>query len=398
MAQVNLALGSVEDVTALYAHPNSPSLNWTLTETVEHWTNQTLTRDGYHSEITAQAKEASGNIFLTLSGDDCLAPTLQVYEQKLARFLEIGLEAYKNVRPELKKDGRWDPYNRDWRFFLPLGMAVARPQCLLFFHYPPIKMLIFLQDYLNDPVPWRIETLLCHNGVPSRSEAQRYETLIDGAPIGAPDDEGTAPSPDKEWGRIPMQYFKDYQRAMVLNLLRESPNQPGYTIPVVVYGKDPRKMFGNLFQGGKPIDINDPVTLEILPGLKTAVIGANHPYNFFWSAQCSKEVSGSCVGNGKMVWSHCGKALDLMIADLNTAGWQASMVRDPSRDPAQVMEEVKAYWQNPSNANLVCALTQSQATLRYTNEEKYLFDFRVDEDAASTACALHNNDTCGFTV
>jgi len=404
MATTSITIGTTEQAEALYAFPNNPDLGWTLCQTIEHWFGQTLVRDGYNPEsgtprITAAADATAGQVALTLSAHDSLSGALEGYAVKLPGFLSAAWDAYANVIPELERDGTWDPRGSGWRFFLPVGLPMLNQRSVQFFHYPPVKMLEAMQDYLDDPVPYRVEELLIQNGVSDRAEARLYEAIIDGAPIAAPDDAGSAPGGDPRWGLIPIQHFTGYQRQMLLTLLRPDAAHPGYTIPIVVYGQHPREIFGIEFLGGSSVEINAPTIVEILAGLKTPVIGAHHPYNFYWSAQVDQnDPDNTSVGDGRMVESHCAKVEGLMRADLISAAWQKEMARDPSQNGTEVMQRVTALWRESSNANTVCAMTPHQATLRYSDPEKTTFGFRVDLAKARAECTAHENQTCSFIL
>ena len=107
----------------------------------------------------------------------------------------------------LRARARAPPY-APRRFFLPLGMAMLNQKALLFFHYPPIRLLDTNQDYLNDPVPVRCEELLTANGV-AAADLPLFNTVMDATPIGAEDDQGsktmadrTTPVVDAIWGAI----------------------------------------------------------------------------------------------------------------------------------------------------------------------------------------------------
>src|SRR5205823_1550959 len=111
---------------------------------------------------------------------------------------------------------KWDPQGAGWRFFLPLGMPLLNQRSLQFFHYPPIRLLETMQDYLNDPVPVRWEELLAANGVAAEAERPLYEAVVDATPIAAPDDQGTQTLPDGTTVHlIPIDYFHEYQKAQV---------------------------------------------------------------------------------------------------------------------------------------------------------------------------------------
>ena len=72
------------------------------------------------------------------------------------------------------------------------------------------------------------------------------------------------------------------------------------------------------------------------------------------------------------------------------------MVSNPDDGIDSALSYAKDYVSN--NPNLVCALTQSQATLQYTNAAKTLFTFDVSPQDAAIACAQHGNNTCSFSV
>ena len=176
-SSLSIALGSADRLTPLYSYPNSPTLNLTLAQTIEHWFALTLARDG----LAPQGPQANVRVtddiyYLDLSGPDSLAASFALYGQRLPQFLTIGEAALNNVVPMLKQTGKWDPCPdgptppyHPWRFFLPHGMAMLNQKALLFFHYPPIRLLDVNQDYLDDPVPVRCEELLAANGVTSLS-------------------------------------------------------------------------------------------------------------------------------------------------------------------------------------------------------------------------------------
>ena len=400
MASVTIELGSEERAAALFAYPNGKDHDWNLSQTILHWVNQSIRRDFFEGKIEAQVGASSGNTNydLILTGESSLQWALDEYKERLSAMYEAGWEAHQTVIPKLKKENRWDPRNKDWRFFMPMGLPVVNTSALNFFHYPPQKMLLDLQDYLNDPVPHRIENLIMASGqgTTDRPTAQLFETIIDGCPIAAPDDAGSAPGGDKEWGLIPIQFFQEYQKKMVRALIRPNHNFKDYTIPIVVFGSHPRKIFGMDFLGGKEPKINDPLIAEIVPGLKTPVIAANHPYNFYWTSQVGSDNGPGSVGDGHMQIAHCGRAHSLMHEDLVSVIWMQRMSSHANDGIDAAIEYARNYVND--RPGLVCALTQSQATLQYTNAAKTIFEFRVDQEEAAKACAEHGNNTCSFQV
>ena len=394
-AYTEITIGTVNEAKIVYSYPNTDALQWTLAETIEHWFNQTLQRDFLDTVIACKAqvdeaeedKDSKVSLLLKPLASEA-AGAITEYARILPAFYKAGLKAYERI-PELKEKKKWDPRGKGWRFFMPLGLSMVNNKALHFFHYPPEKMLKNLQDYLNDPVPHRLENLMMACDVPTRRHAQRYECIVDGTPIAAPDDEGQA-------GTIPIEYFEDYQKAMVHALLRPHPDFPeDFTVPVVVFGRHPREIFAKLFLDKDDLGVNDVVLAKIVDGLLTPVIGSNHPYNFFFRSQVGNtDDPYRYIGDGRMNMGECKHAKKLMFDDLVTTGWTVAISKDPSQDIDKVLENEKAKWSGSQSANTLCALTRSQATLFYTNKEQTLFTFVVGEDAARWECARDSDETC----
>ena len=57
---VTIPLGTEACVSQLFSFPNSPTTPWTLAETVKHWFDMTLVRDGLAAQ-EAQASVSSGS-------------------------------------------------------------------------------------------------------------------------------------------------------------------------------------------------------------------------------------------------------------------------------------------------------------------------------------------------
>jgi hypothetical protein len=387
-----IQLGPPERLRVLYSYPNNPNEPnaQTLGQTIEHWFGLTLQRDGLKAGgATATVQGGGGYYTLVLDGPPQVAKYFPVYGRRLPQFLENGWNAFiedvtriragKAVKP-------WDPTDNGWRFFLPHGAAMARQRSLQFFHYPPIRLL-WLQDYLCDPVPHRCEDLLLANGVKTRDEAQLYETIMDATPIGADDDQG-------QLGTIPIDEFYVYQAAQTRLLLNVSDGQPQYTIPIVVYGDQPKRVFSKLFLDGKPLQNNQVATAQIIPGKKTPVIGAKHPYAFYG------QIQGGKVGSGTVVPENCAAGAAQMVQDLIVARWQVLMAQDPSQDAEKVLSACTQYWQHPDQKHAVCALVRYQGSLFYPDPSnpdpraRYGFTFKVDQAKAGEICAKSGDDPC----
>lgn len=392
----DILIGTVDEATILFTYPNNSS-EQSLEHTIEHWFSQTLKRDFLDTLISCTVEFEGSFVFLQLKGTtDVAKKGIEAYADILPKFLAAGLKAHNEVIPKIIKEEKWDPRDKNWRFFMPLGLSMVNNKALHFFHYPPQKMLE-LQNYLDDPVPHRIENLMTECGVSDRDHAQAYECIVDGAPIAAPDDEGSAQSKDPDWGNIPIQYFEEYQKEMVTALLKPHPKHKGYTIPIVVFGSHPRKIFAKQFIDGQDnLGVNEVHVIEILKGWKTPIIGSNHPYRFYAQAQKNQLDKYRKVGNGRLNMDACKNGLpDVMRDDLITTDWTLKMVDDPL-NPETLLAKVREFWHGSDGANTLCALTRSQSTLFYTDEEEILFKFVLNMPAARAECEKHGNKTCSF--
>jgi hypothetical protein len=380
MPAKTISLGAKDRLTDLFSYPNIHGSDESLADTIAHWFRQTLNRDGLENAgATATVRVEGETFYLDLDGPPALAAFFDTYGKRLPKFLDAGQQAL-TVIPQLQAQGKWDPQKTGkWRFFLPLGLAMLNQRCLQFFHYPPIRLLDPMRDYLNDPVPVRWTELLRANQIPTDEATWLYQTVIDATPIAAPDDQGSAPGGDKTWGLIPIQYFPDYQRAMVSLLLNRAPGKAGYTIPVVVYGAHPRDIFEKLYN--VKLGVNVVATAEIIPGTKTAVLGANHPYVFYGVAQ-----SFATVGSGEILPLNAQQIADTIIKDLVVARWQVLMARDPSRDPRAVLDECNAYWADPERNGDICSLILHQGSLYYPDQNSLQFRYRWTLEQARSIC------------
>ena len=234
---------------------------------------------------------------------------------------------------------------------------------------------------MQDPVTYRCRDLLVANGV-SKDETHLYETRINSTPIAAPDDQGTNSSPpaDPVWGGlIPIGYFRKFEGDMIQSLLKPHASVEGYTIPITAYGKDPRQRFGGLF-----LNPDKAMIIEVLPGMKTPVLGSNHPYRFFWQAQAAG--GKGQVGSGKLLpesWEAC---TELQQDDLAVVRWQVEMARDPSQDPWEVIHESQTFWKNRAQQETVCALVRRHGSLTYADPKGYEFSFPLSLEKAREEC------------
>jgi hypothetical protein len=407
MSAHSIPLGPADRLVRLYSYPNKPGSTEVLADTILHWFNQTLVRDGLASQGANASVRCEGSAyFLDLNGPPALEGDFATYAQRLPQFLENGWQAL-GVVDKLKKPSAkpkepwpdwldppaenklWDPRNSGrWRYFLPLGMAMVHQKSLQFFHYPPIRLLDQMRDYQDDPVPVRLVELLKANGAPSDEEAWLNSVVMDGAPIAAPDDQGTIyfPGPydptKPPVHLIPIDHFEEYQRAQTELLLNVSSVNEKYTVPIIVYGTPARETFGRLYMKGKKVSDSRAATVEVIKGKKTAVFGSGHPYAFFAQAQAE-------VGSGSILPENWPTAVETMYTDLVVSRWQVEMSKDPTQDPNSVLEKCRAYWQADKQQATLHQLVLHQGSLFYPDPTSLEFTFKLSmEDVAERAQAV----------
>ncbi len=381
VATVSINLGRAEKLQILFAYPNSATVQEDLQTTILHWLGDTIERDGLNRD-SATINVVNGEYILNLNG--LSTDQAQAYDQRIRAILEIGLAACVGPIQQIQKrsvwctDGKirtlWDPNETGkWRFFLTLGVGYVNHRSLQFFHYPPIRLLDPLRDSMQDPVTYRCRDLLIANGVGS-DETKFYETRINSTPIAAPDDQGTNNSPAADpvvGGLIPIGYFKQFEIDMIGTLLKPHAT-PGYTIPMTAYGSEPRQQLGGMFLGP-----DKAMIIEVIPGLKTPVLGSNHPYRFYATAQ-----GGSTVGSGQMLPGQAIRdmCVQLQQDDLAVVRWQVEMAKDPSQDPWKVIRDSQAIWKSRDKQDLVTALVNRHASLKYDDPDGYHFRFLLGLD------------------
>lgn len=396
----SLDLGPVNLVTELFSYPNDPNSPDTLFQVVEHWIGLSLLRDGMAPAASCSVQlGAMGEVSLTVQGPSTMQPQIDLFLSRLHQFHAIGYDALNNVVPGLKSAGKWDPcpnptppVYHPWTFFLPHGMALVNQKAVLFFHYPPIRLLRFNQDYLDDPVPVRCEEMLAANGVtgftigkPPTGDIMLYNTVMDATPIGAEDNQGSkvpadpgpagTPCPasayDPVYGLIPIQSFPAYQRAMTSLLLNDSPTKPGYTTPVIVYGAHPLQEFNTIY--GTSVKNYAPIiSNRIVPGKQTPVLASSHPYVFYGKAQGFDH-----IGSGIMPSGNVAAATAQMQKDLAVSGWVKAMYDDPAQNPVAAWNNLLTYWQATARQATVMALVNHQGSLFYKDPDTLAFTFKV---------------------
>ena len=346
-ADVDLKLGSTERVTRLFAYPNNCSVicfrNWTLEQTVAHYLNQSVQRDGYN-DAKVLVKTDNGQLYAEISG------VPKDYDKPLAALLDAGDLAYSGAS-KLNADGKW-AYS--WYLFLPLGMALENRKSVELLHFPPDYSLTQAQDYLRSNTTDRWAELLTDNGIPA-GQTPAYQTIVDIAPIAAPSNAG------KDLEGV-YDYFKDYQTSMVKQV---SQNASGVALPMVAFGAPVRNWIKQ--QYGPTVNVLGLASISPSEGVKVPVLGSNHP-SYIWYAADPASYDGDQAKAD-------AAGLKVMGQDLSAACRQAGMGSKPGSDAQKTLNDCTQTWQ----------VTQKVKTceLFYTS----IRDLTPDQAAAKCATA-----------
>lgn len=352
-ADIDVPLGSTQRVTQLFAYPNNCNVicfrPWTLEQTVEHYLNQSLQRDGY-SRAKVSVRKHDGQVAATFSG------VPDNYGQPLTSLLATADLAYQGAS-RLNSDGKW-AYN--WYLFLPLGMALENRKSIELLHFPPDYSLTQAQDYLESATTDRWAALLVDNGIPA-TETPAYQTIIDIAPIAAPSNAG------KDLENV-YSYFTDYQTRMV----KELSLPPKGALPMVAFGAPVRSWIKQ--QYGQTVGVLGLAQISPILGKTVSVLGANHP-SYIWYAASPDTYDGN-----EQKADEAG--LKVMGQDLSAACWQAGMGQKPASDANVLLKACMNTWQvtrkeqtcelfytsvrnlTPEQANAKCATSAIKAQLK----------------------------------
>lgn len=302
--QARVGLGDAAAVSTLFSWPNSNG-GQTRAQTAAHYLRQSLARDGLND--AAVRVEAEGGRYYAILDH---APA--DYAQRITQFLAAGARGAA-ATAALRKAGKWNA--QQWRFFLPLGLALENQKSVQLLHFPPDYSLTG-QDYLDSRTSRRWETLLELNGAQA-ADVSLYERIVDIAPIAAPADAG---------GTLGGTYaaYKDYAYAMLsYSIAAPGAHKP---LPVVAYGAPVRDWVKNNL--GVTLRVSAaPVYAQVGGSARIPMLGANHPSLFWYVAQDSRTA-----------------AARVMRDDLVAACWQVRMGNDPGRRIRRTLKQCAAYW------------------------------------------------------
>ena len=317
VADTRVELGNQERVTRLFAYPNNCNVicfrDWTLEQTVEHYLNQSVQRDGYPA-ATVKVLRDNDKFYADISG------VPHDYKHPLNALLDTGELAYNGAR-QLNTDGKW-AYN--WYLFLPLGMALENRRSIELLHFPPDYSLTQAQDYLRSNTTDRWASLLTFNGIPA-DQTPAYQTIVDIAPIAAPASAG------KDLEGV-YGYFQDYQVRMVQEVTR---TESGASLPMVAFGAPVRSWIKQ--QYGADLKVLGLGIISPSEGQSVPVLGSNHPSAIWYAADPAN--------NGGDQDKADAAGLKMMGQDLSAACWQAGMGSNPAADPQLTLNACTQKWQ-----------------------------------------------------
>ena len=100
---INIDLGSASKLVKLFSYPNKPGSTESLTETILHWVNQMLARDGFAAKgAIASVRGQKGRYLLELQGP----AEMKGYEIRLPAFLKLGAAALTVINKQIKNKAK----------------------------------------------------------------------------------------------------------------------------------------------------------------------------------------------------------------------------------------------------------------------------------------------------
>lgn len=330
--EASARLGDEQALLQLYSWPNTPDSPQSLTDTISHYTRQSAERDGLPN-LAVTVWNDLGTYTATIRSSDW---QVLDYSRRLPRFLAIG-QLGVQATAQLKAAGLWN--DKEWRFFLPLGLALVEQRSVQLLHFPPDYSLPD-QDYLGSKTSQRWESLLQENGV-AAADVTLYEAIVDIAPIAAPASAGKTLE-------ATYAYYAPYAKRMLEFLLQRD---QGAARPAVAYGYPVRQWLQQ--QYGLSLQVLDTGVIDLGHGSKASVIAANHP-SFIWYVKDQG----------------FDAAQQVMYQDLIAACWQVAMGKNPDADAALTRDTCNDSWREQPQQ--VCVLTWEQAFGKSADEARQL--------------------------
>ncbi|WP_322520688.1 hypothetical protein SR882_07775 [Guyparkeria halophila] len=349
-----------------------------LAETIEHYTEQSLRRDGVEAprvDVRFVDRDSTRTVRVTIHPENEITRRYAdlhpaFFDSDHAGQARAGVEACKAAK------GCWDPKPRQgqpWAMFLPLGLPMATQQTVLFLDYPPIPALTG-RDYLNNYTMCRWGRVM---GAAGADTPTAFETIVDARPIAAPGSGESQYLPD------PITRFDtntatgaDYLSPM-LRLLTETDQA---SRPVAVFGSDARNAWARMV-GRTSVDVLDAGTTHLAKDAPaTPWIATNHPD--VTSYNC-------CPGDPA---SRCGDSHNLVAdekKDFVAACWLITMSEKPGQSPETVRQQCENRWMNAPDDQAQQALCV-QAKLDNNNPAATCRSYTD----AWNYCSAHNTNAC----
>jgi hypothetical protein len=329
-----LTIGTREEVTKLFSWPNCKlncPVSRDLPETVRYYLDESVRRDGFASS-SVSVQESAGKIVVTITGS-----AANIYRTRVPLFLSAGTVG-EHAAESLKNAGQW---RNDWRFFLPLGLALKNNPTVQLLHFPPTSVLEETQNYLAAHTTSRWADLLVRNGANEKLTDQ-YQAIIDIAPVAAPADGGPLLSGVYD-------DFTPYTMAMLKFWLSDADTKAAK--PMVVFGGPVRDWIEVNF--GKKLGVTDTAQLDVPDVGVVQIIASNHPSMLYNVAKQYRKPNGEPTEKGISVLSK------VMQQDLVVACWQVRMAAAPSSNSNQIAATCTKRWTGELKA--LCMLVVDQA-------------------------------------
>ncbi len=344
-----LNLGTIEDMNRLFSYPlkhdelfeltqEGRGLKTSLSETIAWYVNSSLRRDGYN-EAEAVVKAEDGHVALTITGHGMAAEAPQMYVQALARFLEIGKTGWECSKMNAVEQN----WHYNWRFFLPLGLAMVNHKSVQLLHFPPDSVLERDQDYLKASTTRRWAKLLIANGVPA-AETDVYQNIVDIAPVSAPAADGV---------NLNVKFCATYTPYITM-LLEAWVPMGNCARPMVGFGLPVRQWLQERLGIPESLGVLKLVTFGLQSGLSVPVLTANHPSMIFNLDDKLKDLIETPEDD------RICPLIPTMQEDLIAAAWQVRMSADPLSSPEAILQECMATWRDEVRTPDICRLIYEQ--------------------------------------
>src|SRR5262245_23088501 len=125
-------LGNVDEVRRLFSYPANwneiPFLKRTMEDTIVHYLSSSIRRDGFDSAVKVWIEDDR----VVVEIDGAAGP---IYAGVLPRFLDAGRLAFSASQKIAEIPWQQGGWRYNWRFFLPLGVAMAQHHTVQLLHF-----------------------------------------------------------------------------------------------------------------------------------------------------------------------------------------------------------------------------------------------------------------------